>query len=189
MRLLKFEDYKIFVKTVSDTFKSLASGYEDISIIAKYHEARELLKELIHVGYNISEIHLESEDYNDYVDEYIISIINIDGENCVWCEKFKRDCKYYEDESTITYIMDNCSSKVIKHCKADFISEVHICEEDDDFCEDKSSEDKSSEDSHGFTISKTDDSGYHSFSYYSSDPLNQEDIYDIIRNFGSLFSK
>lgn len=188
MKLLHFENYKDFVTTVSNTFESLESGYDDISIIAKYHEAKEILKEMIHIEYDISCIDLESEEFNDYADEYIISIVNIDGENSIWCEKFKRDGKYFEDESTVTYIMDNCSSKVIKHCKTKFVYEVHVVEEDNtDFDNDKN--DNDDDNVHGFTISNTDDNGYRSFSYYSSDPLNQTEIHKMITDFGFTFSK
>lgn len=188
MKLLKFEDYKEFIHIVSNTFDSLESGYDDISIITKYDEAKKILKELLFTGYDISTINLEDEGNSNYYNEYIISILNIDGENSVWCEKFKKDDKYYEDESTVTYIMDNCSSKVIKHCKADFMYEVHISEEDDmDLIDDENNNDDN--DVHGFTVSNTDDNGYHSFSYYSTDPLSQTEIHKMIKDFGFAFSK
>lgn len=188
MKLLHFKNYKEFIQNVSYTFNSLYCGYDDVSIIAKYNEAKELLKELLCTGYNISTINLEDEEISNYSDEYIISILTIDGENSVWCEKFKRDNKYFEDDSTVTYIMDNCSSKVIKHCKAELIHEIHIGEEDDmDFVDDENNNDDN--DVHGFTISNTDYNGYRSFSYYSPDPLSQTEIHKMIKDFGFSMSK
>lgn len=185
MKLLHFENYKNFVQAISDTFDSLNYGYDDISIIAKYSESKKILKELLCMGYDISTINLESEEISNYSNEYIISILNIDGENSVWCDKFKDKNKYYDDEATVTYIMDNCSSKVIKHCKSNLVFEVHISEEDNmDFIVDENNNDV-----HGFTVSNTDSDGYRSFSYYSSDPLNQTDIQKMIKDFGFSFSE
>lgn len=84
--------------------------------------------------------------------------------------------------------MDNCSSKVIKHCKAELIHEIHIGEEDDmDFVDDENNNDDN--DVHGFTISNTDYNGYRSFSYYSPDPLSQTEIHKMIKDFGFSMSK
>ena len=50
-------------------------------------------------------------------------------------EKFKReDGKYLTDESTITYILDNCSSKVISYCKGKNVYEVTVGIDEDDEC-------------------------------------------------------
>lgn len=185
MKLKNFEDYNEFTLKISNTFNSLDCGYDNISIIAKYSEAKKLLKELLCMGYDISTINLESEEISGYSDEYIISILNIDGENSVWCDKFKDKDKYFDDEATVTYIMDNCSSKVIKHCKANIMFEVHIGEEDDV----DSIVDENNNDVHGFTVSNTDSNGYCSFSYYSTNPLNQTEIQKMINDFGFSFSE
>ena len=113
MDLLHFENYKEFVQCISATFASFKSCYDNVSIVAKYDETKEILKELLCIGYDIVSINLESEDV--YSDEYIISILNIDGEFSIWSEKLKRDNGYSNDESTVTYIMGNCSSNVKSH--------------------------------------------------------------------------
>ena len=61
--------------------------------------------------------------------------MNHDG---IWLEKFKNeDGKYLTDESTITYILDNCSSKVIPCCKGKNVYEVTVgIDEDDCDCDD-----------------------------------------------------
>ena len=50
----------------------------------------------------------------------------------IWIEKFKRENGYYEDESTITYILDNCSSKVIPYCKGKTVYEVTVGIDEDE---------------------------------------------------------
>lgn len=182
MKILHFENHKEFAKGVSDMFSSLESAYSDISIIAKYDDAKEILKELLYIGFDISSINLESNESHKYNDEYIISILNIDGENSVWCDKFKSENKYLDDESVVTFIMDNCSSKAISHCKALYKYEVGVGVEDDNVNSKKDI--NYSDDMHGFTVSSTDDNRYRSFSYYSSDQLSQNDIQDMLKCFG-----
>ena len=84
------------------------------------------------MGYDICNITYERIDWDGYDDEYILSM-NHDG---IWLEKFKReDGKYLTDESTITYILDNCSSKVILCCKGKNVYEVTVGIEEDDECD------------------------------------------------------
>lgn len=180
MDLIHFENYKEFAKAIITTLFSSENAYDDIAIIAKYNEAKEILKELIHNGYSIAAINLETEEINNYHDEYIISILNIDGESSVWCDKFKKNDTYLNDESAVIYILGNCSANVIKHCKSDIIFEVNIADKDNDM---DFSDDKSDRDTHGFTISNTDDNGYRSFSYYSSYPLSKNEINKMIKAF------
>lgn len=87
---------------------------------------------MICIGYDICNITYERIDWDGYDDEYILSM-NHDG---IWLEKFKReDGKYLTDESTITYILDNCSSKVIPHCKGKNVYEVTVGIDEDDECD------------------------------------------------------
>ena len=134
MKRLYFEDYEDFTCDISDTFNNMEDEYGDISIIAKYGEAKEIIKELLCIGYNVASIELHREKFENYYDEYIIGL-NHDG---VWCEKFKRNTGYFSDESNVIYIMDNCSSTVISYCKSKNIYEVSIG--DIDNCENNSKE-------------------------------------------------
>lgn len=127
MKRLYFEDYEDFTCDISDTFDNIENEYGDISIIAKYGEAKEIIKELLCIGYNVASIELHRENFENYYDEYIIGL-NHDG---VWCEKFKRSTGYFSDESNVIYIMDNCSSTVISYCKSKNIYEVSIGDIDD----------------------------------------------------------
>ena len=103
-------------------------NFEDIAVIAKPDEVKKIFKELICIGYDICNITYERIDWDGYDDEYILSM-NHDG---IWLEKFKReDGKYLTDESTITYILDNCSSKVIPYCKGKVVYEVSVGDDED----------------------------------------------------------
>lgn len=132
MKNLYFDDFEDFSCAIADKFDRLdKEKFEDIAVIAKPDEAKEIFKELVCIGYDICNITYERIDWDGYDDEYILSM-NHDG---IWLEKFKReDGKYLTDESTITYILDNCSSKVIPYCKGKNVYEVTVGIDEDD-CE------------------------------------------------------
>ena len=130
MKNLYFDDFEDFSCVIADKFDELyKENFEDIAVIAKPDEVKEIFKELICIGYDICNITYERIDWDGYDDEYILSI----NHNGIWLEKFKReDGKYLTDESTITYILDNCSSKVIPYCKGKIVYEVTVGKEDDE---------------------------------------------------------
>ena len=128
MKNLYFDNFEDFSCVIADKFDRLyKENFEDIAVIAKPDEAKEIFKELVCMGYDICNITYERIDWDGYDDEYILSM-NHDG---IWLEKFKReDGKYLTDESTITYILDNCSSKVIPYCKGKNVYEVTVGKEE-----------------------------------------------------------
>lgn len=130
MKNLYFYDFEDLACDIADKFDELnKEKFEDIAVIAKPDEVKEIFKELICIGYDICNITYERIDWDGYDDEYILSM-NHDG---IWIEKFKReDGKYLTDESTITYILDNCSSKVIPCCKGKNVYEVTVGIDEDD---------------------------------------------------------
>lgn len=130
MRNLYFDDFEDLACDIADRFDRLdKEEFEDIAVIAKPNEVKEIFKELVCMGYDICNITYERIDWDGYDDEYILSM-NHDG---IWLEKFKReDGKYLTDESTITYIFDNCSSKVIPYCKGKNVYEVTVGDDGDD---------------------------------------------------------
>lgn len=98
------------------------------------------------LGYNVASVEMHREEFENYYDEYLISI-NFDG---VWCEKFKRNSGYFTDKSNVIYIMDNCSSAVIAYCKSKNLYEVSVGYTD-------SSEDDEEEESkteHTYTVNR-----------------------------------
>lgn len=136
MERLEFEDYEEFACDVTDSFDDIENEFGDVSIIAKYDEAKEIIKELLCLGYNVASVELHRKEFENYYDEYIVSL-NFDG---VWCEKFKRDTGYFKDESNVTYIMDNCSSAVIPYCNSENLYEVSVKDVDDSESDNEKSE-------------------------------------------------
>ena len=174
IKQIYFEDFTSLACDISDKFDMVKDDFGDIAIIAKYEEAKGIIAELVCIGHSLESIEIDRPDWKNYYDEYLISL-NFDG---VWCQPMKVDGKYLTDDSTITYILDNCSSTVIPQCKGKVIFEVGIVDENDEncecdeccgCCECDNDDTELTEDTHGFTVSNSDENGYYSYSFYSTD--------------------
>ena len=140
MKRLEFNDYEEFACEVADTFDDICKndGFDDIAIIAHYNEAKQIIREILCLGYDLNSIELKDPElgYDDV--PYVISVCGIDSDHEVWCEPMIRDNgKYIDDESSVVYVLDNCSSEVLKHLDSECIFEVGI---GDDECNCKCSE-------------------------------------------------
>ena len=132
MERLEFNDYEEFACEVADTFDDICKNddFNDIAIVAHYDEAKQIIREILCLGYDINSIELKDPElgYDDV--PYVISVCGIDSEHEVWCEPMVRDNgKYIDDESSIIYVLDNCSSEVLKHLDSECIFEVGIGDE------------------------------------------------------------
>ena len=132
MERLEFNDYEEFACEVADTFDDICKNddFDDIAIIAHYDEAKQIIREILCLGYDLNTIELKNPElgYDDI--PYVISVCGIDSEHEVWCEPMVRDNgKYIDDESSIIYVLDNCSSEVLKHLDSECIFEVGIGDE------------------------------------------------------------
>ena len=133
MERLEFNDYEDFACEVVDTFDDIYKNddFDDIAIIAHYDETKQIIREILCLGYDINSIELKDPElgYDDV--PYVISVCGIDSEHEVWCEPMVRDNgKYIDDESSIIYVLDNCSSEVLKHLDSECVYEVGIGEDE-----------------------------------------------------------
>ena len=133
MERLEFNDYEEFACEVSDTFDDIRKNdnFDDIAIIAHYDEAKQIIREILCLGYDLNSIELKDPElgYDDV--PYIISVCGIDSEHEIWCEPMIRDNdEYIDDESSIIYVLDNCSSEVLKHLDSECVFEVGIGEDE-----------------------------------------------------------
>ena len=128
MKNLYFENYEDFACAVADTYDSLkCEDFEDVAIIAKYEEARQIIKELLCLGYDIHSLEIHDELWKNYNSEFIISLYD----NELWCEPMLREKGYIDEESPIIYVLNNCSSKVISYCKGKVVYEVSVGDDED----------------------------------------------------------
>lgn len=179
---------------MSDVYDRVKSNdeYNSVDVIAKYEDAKEIVRKLIGIGYGIAYItELADVEYDGYDDAFVISLLDDE----IWCEPVKRDDKYIFVEADVVYIFDDCNSKIIPKIEADEVYEVEIgyeydncdgdCENcnchDDTYLHTSEDED---ENTHGFTASRSDGDSYMSYSYYSSDELSHEDIQKMLKAFG-----
>ena len=132
MERLEFNDYEEFACEVADTFDDICKNddFDDIAIIAHYNEAKHIIREILCLGYDLNSIELKNPElgYDDV--PYVISVCGIDSDHEVWCEPMMRDNgEYIDDESSVIYVLDNCSSEVLKHLDSECIFEVGIGDE------------------------------------------------------------
>ena len=146
MKNLHFDNFEDVACDIADTYDSLkGEDFEDVTIIAKYDETRQIVKELLCLGYDIHSLEIHDELWESYDSEYVISLY----ENEVWCEPMLRENGYIDEGAPVIYVLDNCSSKVIPHCKGKIVYEVAVGIDEDDEC--KCNDCKDSEDD-GYTI-------------------------------------
>ena len=123
MRNLYYDDFEDFACAVADSYDTLDyEDEEDIVVIAKYEEARQIIRELLCLGYDIHSLEIHDDLWENYEAEYVVSLYD----NSVWCEPMLRENGYIDEDAPVIYVLDNCSSKVIPHCKGKNVFEVSI---------------------------------------------------------------
>ena len=123
MRNLYYDDFEDFACAVADSYDTLDyEDEEDIVVIAKYEEARQIIRELLCLGYDIHSLEIHDDLWENYEAEYVVSLYD----NSVWCEPMLREKGYIDEDAPVIYVLDNCSSKVIPHCKGKNVFEVSI---------------------------------------------------------------
>lgn len=195
MKRLHFGDYGELACDISDKFDEVKDRHGDISFIAKYEEAKEVIKELICIGFDIASLNMEREEFGYYHDEYCVDL-NEDG---IWAEPIKRkDYEYIDNDADVVYIMDNCSSSVVKHCSGTFVYEVSVgCDEGDECteCQESDNDTNNSESTYvsrdkdgrpvGFSKSwSTVSDGFNYYSSYSHYSNNLNMMRNIAESFG-----
>lgn len=125
---LYFTDIEDFACNVSDKYDALKDELDEVSVIAKYDKVKDIIKELLCIGYDICCIDIHDPGYGGYDDEYIISLF----ERNIFCEPFKRENDYIDDESVIIYVSNDANSKCLSHIKSDEIYYFEIGKDDVD---------------------------------------------------------
>ena len=131
IKTLHFEDYEDFACTVSDVYDRVKSNdeYNSVDIVAKYEDAKEIIRELVGIGYGIAFINeLADPEWDGYDDAFVISLLDDE----IWCEPVKLKDDYIFVEADVVYIFDDCNSKIIPKIESDEVYEVEIGNEYDD---------------------------------------------------------
>ena len=193
MERLEFNDYEEFACEVADTFDIIRQNddLDDIAIIAHYNEANQIIREILCLGYDLNLIELKNPElgYDDV--PYIISVCGIESEYEIWCEPMVRDNgEYINDESSIIYVLDNCTSEVLKHLDSECIFEVGIgdecgCDECECACKKDEKPTTTSKESY-FINGKSVDKSEFDKEYEKFEEMYLDNIRDMLLNYCSF---
>ena len=137
---------------------SFEDEYPVVSAYVKCEEAKLLVERLIEFGNPIGAI-LELEDYemSHYDKEYVVYL----SEDGVTCEKNHNKDGYYNGGGDISFVHEDCSSKLLSHIDSEFIYEFAVGECDECYDEDCDYDCDCDEEICNENIGvKSDDSGY-----------------------------
>lgn len=196
----------IYFEYAEDLADCIVENFEDdrepfVVVIGKFKEIKDIIKELMVVAdVDFDFINIESPAVDNYEDEFVLSLWMNDDVLEIGCEKLKnKNGEYVRPCGDITFLFLNCSSKIVPLCEDSTLYYVDILDDDDcdefecehcyecDCCnEEKIVEYSADEDGdlNGFTASKSDESGHYSFSFYTTDSLNKNDIHSMLKEFG-----
>ena len=133
---------------LADTITALLGDIDDdypvISVYGKYDVIKELLEDLIASGVYIeNEIELQDYDVAHYDKEFVL-YLTVNGINV---EKTWNDGTYYYGSADISFIHEDCNSKLLSYVDSKTIYEFGYDEDDECSCDDcEDSEDD------GFTV-------------------------------------
>ena len=131
MERIEFEDIYDLAEIMDSYVMSNVSEHEYpiISAYVDYKLAKSLVEILISMGNSIGAI-LELEDYemSHYDKEYCVYLT----EDGITCEKIFNDGSYYNGGGDISYVHEDCNSKLLSHIDSKTIYEFGIVEDDCD---------------------------------------------------------
>ena len=132
IKTLHFEDYEDFACAVSDAYDRVKSDdeYNSVDVVAKYEDTKEIIRELVGIGYGIAFIDKFGDpEWDGYDDAFVIGLCDDE----IWCEPVKRDNGYIFIKADVVYIFDDCNSKIIPKIESDEVYEIEIgdCEDCD----------------------------------------------------------
>lgn len=190
MKRIEFKSIREFVDNISDTFENPLSKHF-VSVYGKYAFIKAVLENLISDGYTIAnEIDLQDYDVDFYDKEFVLYLtkngINVEK---TWHEKDEYiDGVYYIGGGNISFVHDECNSKLLPEIDSSIILEVGIIKNNKDevYKSDSAVHYSTDEDgeTHGFTASKSDGNSYIGYSFYTTEKLDKDMINDLLKGFG-----
>lgn len=129
MKRIEFEDIYDLAEIMDSYIMNNVSEHEYpiISAYVDYKLAKSLVEILISMGNSIGAI-LELEDYemSHYDKEYCVYLT----EDGITCEKIFNDGSYYNGGGDISYVHEDCNSKLLSHIDSKTVYEFGIDEDD-----------------------------------------------------------
>lgn len=138
MEQLFYKDVEDLCLNISELYDKVYKDTEflDITIVAKYDTAKQILSEFIYYDFTLYDIELESPDLGIYDCEYYISLMK---NKEIYCKKaIGKDGSYLIDEPNIVFVHEDCNSKILSKIFSDFDPIIFTlsneCEEDIECC-------------------------------------------------------
>jgi hypothetical protein len=185
-------DKDLYFEYIEDFANYIIGRVEDdeelfVTVVGKFGTIKPLLKEVMAYEFvDFESIEIESVNIDNYADEFVLSFWMNDGVVEIGCERLKRAGDYMSLCVGETYLLEDCSSKIIPLCDDSNLYFVNFDEEFD--CDDECCGccecNKEDDDIYGFTVDNETDNGYSKFTYYSSSPVDKTDIRNILRELG-----
>jgi hypothetical protein len=102
-----------------------------LSVVGKFEEIKNIVKEIMTTrDIDFENICLCSHEVNGYEDEYVLDCWCNDGVVQIGCEPAIRNGNYLNLAGDETYLLENCSSKIIPLCED---SRVYFVNFDEDY--------------------------------------------------------
>lgn len=120
MKRLEFECICELAETMHNYIMSNSSEneYPVVSVYCDLINAKILIEALIEMGNPIGSI-IELEDYEmSYYDKEYVIYLSEDG---ITCEKTYREGHYYNGDADITFVHEDCNSKLLNHIDSEVI--------------------------------------------------------------------
>lgn len=200
--ILKSKD--LYFEYIEDFADYIVERVEDdeelfLTVVGKFDEVKNIIKEMFCIAeIDFESINIDSPIMNGYEDEYVLDCWCNDGVIQIGCEPAKRNGEYVDIVGDETYIIDNCSSRIVPFCEDTEVYLVNI--EDEDYCDEccdeccccdcdddkilvECSRDENGK-INGFTVKNGDDDGYYEYSYHTNDSLSMDDIFSMLEELG-----
>lgn len=181
MEKFLFENVEGVADKFLESWDKLEENKDDdfftISVVSHYNIMKDIINYLAkNTGFVLCNIELEEPTYRDYEDEYILTV---DSNGEIWCQKAKVDGRYVHVEDNITFVHSDVNSKFVVINKDECLIEFDFATEEETECNcdeccgccecDNELAINSDDDMHGFTVNRSGENGYSSYSFYSTD--------------------
>lgn len=167
MEIIGLEDITDIYDSIGLSLMELEEEKDYVAVYGKRDLICELFEMMITDGYSFryADCDFMDEALKDRV--YMMFIrqdcgVSIEPAHC------SKGIPTMHDAKTAFVFMDDCKQDVIDYCvKSD--KNVVLFDYEDDCCECDDDNTEITEDTHGFTVSNSDENGYYSYSFYSTD--------------------
>lgn len=199
MERIEFDDPFKLADTIGALLDDISDDYPTISVYGKYEVIKDLLEALIMSGKSIAnEIELQDFDIAHYDKEFSLYLTN-DGINV---EKEFEDGHYLWTYADISFVHEDCSSKLLPYVNSEIVYEFGYQNDSDDDTDDEfyyddcdlneclhcgnqlDYEEINEDGMHGFTAEKSDGDSYMRYSLYTTTDLSKADIQSLLQEAG-----